>query len=281
MGGVVVSDRKENEMRWFNWLKGKSRAPVADVTKVAPPKTGKAEPQKKEHDDPQQILWRAESSSAMRSIITSMTEQDLTDLVGTIAFVDFPLNALASPGGALDKRSTLTAHFTLQLLKAGKNPQANHLLNKILNKMQIKLAKRASEQSIGSQGWKPAFESAFAAGDMGSATEILKQNTSTDFWRIDEMLKKELFDLSMEMLKKDRPKEAAILLDAVMLDYQKDLDTEFWRAAAYHNIFNNDRSDSQAKDKAKQAVNTFLTKAGEKPQFMKQCADLRNLTSDY
>lgn len=266
-------------MSWFNWLKGKPRTPAADATKVAPPKTGKAEPQKKEHDDPQQKLWSAESSSAMRSLITSMTEQDLTDLVGAIAFADFPLNALASAGGSLDKRSTLTVHFTFQLLKAGKNPQANRLLNKILDKMRAKLATGAREGGVVPQGREQAFESAFAAGDMGSATEILKQNRSTDFWRIDEMLKQELYDLSMEMLKKDRPKEAAILLDAVMLDYLNDLDTEFWRVAAYNNIYVNDKSNNQVKEKAKQAIKAFIQKAEGNPQFMGKCSDLRRLMS--
>jgi hypothetical protein len=231
--------------------------------------------------DPQQKLWDAEDSSAMRALITKMTEQDLTTLVDAIAFADFPLNSLASAGGKLDKRSTLTAHFTFQLLKAGKNPQANQLLNKILDKMRAKLAVGARKGGAVPQGRVQAFESAFAAGDMGSAAEILKQNRSIDFWRIDEMLKRELYDLSMEMLKKDRPKDAAILLDAVMLDYPDDLDTEFWRAAAYHNIFHVNQSDSQAKDKAKQAVGAFLTKAGNNPRFIKQCSTLRELTSDY
>jgi hypothetical protein len=46
-----------------------------------------------------------------------------------------------------------------------------------------------------------------------------------------------------------------------------DLDTEFWRAAAYHNIPNSDKANSQAKEKAKQAVGTFLAKAGDNPRF--------------
>ena len=95
------------------------------------------------------------------------------------------------------------------------------------------------------------------------------------------MLKRELYDLSKELLKKDRPREAALLLDAVMLDYPADLETEFWRAAAYHNIFNNDKSNKESRQNAARAVAAFLAKAGKNPQFAKQCSDLRRLSSEY
>lgn len=276
---VCGRGRKEDEISWLNWLKGKPCSPPTEAAKVAPPKAEKTEPQIKKYDDPQENLWHAESSSAMRSLITNMTEKDLTDLVGAIAFADFPLNALASAGGSLDKRSTLTAHFTLQLLKAGKHSQANQLLNKILDKIRAKLSTGARKGGVVPRGQEQAFESAFATGDMGSAIEILKQNRSIDFWHIDEMLKRELYDLSMEMLKKDKPERAAILLDAIMLDYPDDLETEFWRVAAYNNIYNNNKSDAQTKEKAKQAINSFLQKADGNPRFMSQCSDLRRLMS--
>lgn len=267
-------------MSWFNWLKGKSGTPVTDATKVAPPKIEKAQPQKKDDADPQQKLWSAESSSAMKSLITSMTEPELTDLVSAIAFVDFPLNVLASAGGSLDKRSTLTVHFVFQLLKAGKHSQTNQLLNKVLDKMRAKLATGAREGGAVPQGREQAFESAFAAGDMGSAKEILKQNRSTDFWRIDEALKREVYDLSMELLRRDRSKEAAILLDAVMLDYPQDLESEFWRVSAYHNIYVDNKSDSHAKEKARQAINSFLHKAEGNQQYAQKCSTLGKIMSE-
>ena len=79
----------------------------------------------------------------------------------------------------------------------------------------------------------------------------------------------------------DRAREAVILLDAVMLDYPEDLNTEFWRAVAYHNIFNDNKSNDQAKNNAKKAVSAFLTKAEGNPKFAQKCSDLRNINSSY
>lgn len=267
-------------MSWLKWFKLKGRAAAADAENVPSPKPEKPPPENKDDADPQQKLWHAESSSAMRSLITGMTEQNLTDLVVAIPFAAFPLNSLASAGGSLDKRSTLTVHFTFQLLQAGKHPQANRLLDKILDKMRAKLATGAREGGAVPQGQERAFESAFAAGDMGSATEILKQNRSTDFWRMDEVLKRELYDLAMELLKKDRNRESAILLDAVMLDYPHDVDAEFWRAAAYHNIFSSNKSDNEAKHNAKQAIGSFLHRAEGNQQYAQKCSDLRRIMSE-
>lgn len=265
-------------MSLFNWSKGKSRSSDPHARNIAPSKTENAQPQYQ--NDPQQKLWIAESSSEMRSLIATVTEPALSDLVNSIAFADFPLNGLASAGGSLDKRSILTVHFILQLLKTGKNSHANQLINKVLDKMRAKLATGSLEGGALLQDEQKRFESAFATGEMGSAIGILKQNRSVDFWRIDEALKREIYDLAMEMLKINRHMEAAILLDAVMLDYPYDLDTEFWRVAAYHNIFNRNKADSQAKHDAKQAICSFLHKAEGNRAYGQKCNELRKLITE-
>lgn len=218
----------------------------------------------------------------MKSLISNISDEELAILVSAIAFADFPLNALASGGCSLDKKSTLTVHFAYQLLKQNKHSQANLLLMKILDKMRAKLVAGSRIGGAIAEERGEAFESAFASGDLGSATEILKQHRSTDFWRIDEALKQELYDLAMELLRRDKSREAAILLDAVMLDYPQDLETEFWRAAAYHNFYGDNKADMNAKEEARKAIETFLHKAEGNLQFLRQCSDLREiLNSKY
>lgn len=264
-------------MNLFNWLKKKTYPQNVEISEGAPAiKIPNSDT--KRFSDIQQKLWDAQSSSAMKSLISGSTDEELTNLIDAIAFADFPLNALASGERSLEKRSTLSVHFAFQLLKAGKHSEANKLLTKILDKMRAKLSVGTRESGVVPSGGKEqAFESAFASGDMGSATEILKQCRSTDFWRIDEVLKQELYDFAMEMLRRDKSTEAAILLDAVLLDYPQDLETEFWRAASYNNIYNNNKSDIQAKEKAKVAISSFLHKADGKEQFTRQCSSLRQL----
>ncbi|MGO9119693.1 MAG: hypothetical protein ACLQPD_19035 [Desulfomonilaceae bacterium] len=266
-------------MGWLDWLRGKANAQGMEPTKTTP----KSAARQKGEVDPRELLWKAESSSAMRSLISGMTDQQLTNLVAAVQFAELPLNALAVGGRSLDKRSTLAVHFTFQLFKSHKRAQADQLLTKIVDKMRAKLAAGAREGGVLSQEGAKAFESAFRAGDIGSATEILKQNRSVDFWRIGEVEKSELYELALELLtpEVDKPREAAILLDAVMLDYPRDLQTEFWRAAAYHNIFNKNKSDAQAKEIAKQAIGSFLRNASSNSGFSQQCSTLKKLMSEY
>ena len=63
--------------------------------------------------------------------------------------------------------------------------------------------------------------------------------------------------------------------------YPQELETEFWRVAAYNNIYLDNKSDAQAKGKARQAINSFLKKANGNPQFKRQCSDLRNILRTY
>jgi hypothetical protein len=273
-------------MSFLDWLtqrfKGKSHPQASENIKV-PPEADKSQVDENPLiEDPQQRLWAAESSAAMKSLISNSNDEDLGILVNSLAFAEFPLNALASGGSSLDKRSTLTVHFAYQLLKRNKHAQANQLLMKILDKMRAKLVAGSRVGGAIAKERGEAFESAFASGDLGSATEILKQHRSTDFWRIDEALKQELYDLAMELLRRDKSREVAILLDAVMLDYPQDLDTEFWRAAAYHNFYGDNKADMDAKEKARKAIETFIHKAEGNLQFLRQCSDLREiLNSKY
>lgn len=268
-------------MSWFNLFKGKSDTPVSNTNNVITSATEKSQPQKKDEPDPLKKLWNAQSHLEISSLITRMTDKELSDLVSSIAFVDYPLNAIALAKDPLDKRSTLTIDFILQLLKMSKHTQANQLIDKVLDKMRTKLTKGAREEgSLPQCEEQQAFESAVKGGDTRSAAEILKQCKNTDFWRIDEVLKLKLYGLSMEMLKKDREKDAALLLDAVMLDYPQDLDTEYWRVVAYHNIFISNKSDNQAKHNAEKAIESFLHQAEGSQQYADKCLGLRKIMSE-
>jgi Tfp pilus assembly protein PilF len=169
----------------------------------------------------------------------------------------------------------MATHFALQLFRQNKTRQANKLLDKILDKMRGKLAAGSRTEGVSVPGeQQEAFTSAYKSGDEEAFMKILKRYKSTDSWRIDDFLRQELYDLGMEMLKQDRQPEAAILLDALMLDYPDDLDAEFWRAAAYHNIFNAKKSDGEAKQKALVAITAFMRRAEGNPKFSEKCASL-------
>jgi acyl carrier protein len=239
------------------------------------PRAGSASIPTKASRGPQQKLWRAESSSEMRSLITASSEGELDALVDDIGYAEFPLNLLATSGSQQEKRAAMATHFALQLFRQNKTRQANKLLDKILDKMRGKLAAGSRTEGVSVPGeQQEAFTSAYKSGDEEAFMKILKRYKSTDSWRIDDFLRQELYDLGMEMLKQDRQPEAAILLDALMLDYPDDLDAEFWRAAAYHNIFNAKKSDGEAKQKALVAITAFMRRAEGNPKFSEKCASL-------
>jgi len=229
-----------------------------------------------------QLLWDAQSSSAMRSLIATKSEQEIAAIVASVDFFGIPLNALAGGGNVPDKRAALAAHFTYQLFKLEKHENATALLAKIKAKLDQKIAIGNRPGGTVPESAHPAFRSAFGRGDMKEATTILKEHLSIDHWRIDEFVKREFCDLAMQALRDNRPRDAALLLDAVLLDYPDDLENEFWRAAAYHNIFADNKTDASAKINGRKAIEAFLKKANGKPDFEKQTTDLREfLQSDY
>lgn len=227
-----------------------------------------------------QKLWDSQSSAAMRTLISENSDEQLRAIITSIKFDQIPLNSLAGKDGRLDKRASLASHFAYQLLQAGKNDLAYTLIAKIKTKLEkkIKVGSRPSAPMPG--GRAPEFVDALKSGNTQNATNILKDHLSTDPWRIDEVLKQELYDLSMEGLKLDRPSDSALLLDAILLDYPDDLQAEFWRAAAYNNMYLNNKSDPSVKNSARRAMEAFLKKAEGNSKFASESASLKKLLRD-
>jgi hypothetical protein len=269
-------------MSWFKWFSGKKDSQLPPAT--APGREGgvtvsaaAAERSK----GAQQRLWKAESTDGMKTLIASCSEHELDAIVDDLDYTSFPLNGLTTSSDDLDTRSTKTTHFAFWLLRQGKLSQADKLLEKIVEKMKDKISTGARDGGGIPKDQQAAFNSAYRSRDPKTFMAMLRTYTSTDCWRIDDFLKQELYDLALELLKKDRQREAATLLDAVVLDHPSDLDVGFWKAATCHNIFLENKSDEKAKDKALDAISRFLQDASENPAYDEKCASLRKMLADF
>jgi len=203
-------------------------------------------------------LWHAEVGFEIKSLVDGISPNEANNLVASIDLTNVPLNAFCTDSfnfKGLDDRMVATIILAFSLLETGKNFALMPLLDKIAEKLRKKLM-------IGSSRKGPSFE-------------------SNDPWLIGESLMLRMHGLAMELLKKPDTKMyhySILILETTLLDYPDRLESRFWLAAAWNNIYLATK-DQDSKERALQAIDSFLTTAEEHADYQEKVEIFKKIRS--